>query len=71
MINIPQTETTKNLIEIAMKETIKFTENGETIAYLMTPDALEDYVDAFMAIEAEKNGFASDEEVKRVMGNNE
>jgi PHD/YefM family antitoxin component YafN of YafNO toxin-antitoxin module len=67
MINIPQTETTKNLIEIAIKEPVAITRKGKPVIYMLTPQALEDMIDGMLAEEAEKKGFATDEEVEELL----
>jgi hypothetical protein len=63
MLNIPYKETSISTIDKAINEPIAITKRGKTIIYMLTPQALEDLIDGMLAEEAEKKGFASDEEV--------
>jgi antitoxin Phd len=52
-----------HLLDAAQRQIISITRRGRTTAYVMSPDVLQDYVDAQLALAAEAEGFASDAEV--------
>ena len=52
------------LIDSAQREIVSVTRHGRVAAYVMSPQVLEDYIDGRMAMEAQKGGFASPEEIQ-------
>jgi hypothetical protein len=50
------------LIDSAQREVVSVTRRGRVAAYVMSPQVLEDYIDGRLAMEAEKDGFASPED---------
>jgi hypothetical protein len=43
---------------------VSITRHGRIAAYVMSPSVLDDYIEAHLALLAEKSGFASPEEVE-------
>lgn len=52
------------LIDTAQRQMISVTRRGRSVLLVMSPQVLQDYVDAQLAMEAEKNGLASVEETE-------
>lgn len=62
MLTLPSVQAQNNfgtLIDTAQREIVSVTRRGRIAAYVMSPQVLEDYIDRYMALEAEKGGFAS------------
>lgn len=53
-----------NLLDKAQRQMVSVTRRGRAVALVMSPEVLEDYVDARLAMQAETEGFASDEETQ-------
>ncbi|HEY4712626.1 MAG TPA: hypothetical protein VIH30_00050 [Aquirhabdus sp.] len=53
-----------NLLDKAQRQMVSVTRRGRAVALVMSPEVLEDYVDARLAMQAETEGFATDEETK-------
>ncbi|GAC1378007.1 MAG: hypothetical protein NVS3B3_21730 [Aquirhabdus sp.] len=53
-----------NLLDKAQRQMVSVTRRGRAVALVMSPEVLEDYVDARLAMQAENEGFATDEETK-------
>lgn len=52
------------LIDTAQKQMVSVTRRGRSVALVMSPQVLQDYMDGFLATQAEKEGFASHEETE-------
>jgi hypothetical protein len=50
------------LLDKSQREIVSVTRHGRVTALVMSPEVLEDYIDGYLALEAEKRGFASPEE---------
>lgn len=50
------------LIDTAQREMVSVTRRGRTVAYVMSPEVAQDWIDAQLAIQAEQAGFLSIEE---------
>ena len=50
------------LIDTAQREMVCVTRRGRTVAYVMSPEVAQDWIDAQLAIQAEQAGFLSIEE---------
>jgi len=64
MINIQHTEVQKEIIDKINKGNIAIIKEGKPIAYVLTPQNLEDYIDNILAEQAEKEGMLSIEETE-------
>jgi hypothetical protein len=67
MLTLPSVQAQNNfgtLIDHAQREMVSVTRRGRVAAYVMSPQVLEDYLDGYLAMEAEKNGMASPEETQ-------
>lgn len=67
MLTLPSVQAQNNfgtLIDTAQREIVSVTRRGRVAAYVMSPQVLEDYIDGYMAMEAEKGGFATPEETQ-------
>lgn len=67
MLTLPSVQAQNNfgtLIDTAQREIVSVTRRGRVAAYVMSPQVLEDYIDGYMAMEAEKRGFATPEETQ-------
>jgi ATP-dependent Clp protease adapter protein ClpS len=53
-----------NLLDKAQRQMVSVTRRGRAVALVMSPEVLEDYVDARLAMQAETEGFATDAETK-------
>jgi len=51
-----------NLLDKAQRQMVSVTRRGRAVALVMSPEVLEDYVDARLAMQAEAEGFATTEE---------
>ncbi len=69
MINIEKIEAPETFIEmIKTGEPLIITnKEGKKIAYVLTPEALEDMLDGFLAEEAEKGGMLGVEETEKFL----
>ena len=56
-----------NLLDKAQREMISVTRRGRAVALVMSPEVLEDYVDARLAMQAQAEGFATDEETQKFL----
>jgi hypothetical protein len=56
-----------NVIDKSQREIVSVTRRGRVATLVMSPQVLEDYVDGMLALEAEKRGFASDEETQALL----
>ncbi|SJM93592.1 Antitoxin of toxin-antitoxin system StbD [Crenothrix polyspora] len=52
------------LIDTAQIEVVSVTRKGRTVAYVMSPDVAQDWVDGQIAMQAEQSGFLSTEETE-------
>jgi hypothetical protein len=52
------------LIDTAQKQMVSVTRRGRSVALVMSPQVLQDYMDGYLATQAEKAGFASPEETQ-------
>ena len=52
------------LIDTAQRQMVSVTRRWRSVLLVMSPQVLQDYVDAQLAMEAEKNGLASVEETE-------
>ncbi len=68
MLSFPSVQAQNNfgtLIDTAQQHKIvSITRRGRVAAYVLSPQVLEDYIDGFLATEAEKGGFATPEETE-------
>ena len=67
MLTLPSVQAQNNfgtLIDTAQREIVSVTRRGRVAAYVMSPQVLEDYIDGYMAMEAEKRGFATPEDTQ-------
>lgn len=67
MLTLPSVQAQNNfgsLIDHAQREMVSVTRHGRVAAYVMSPQVLEDYIDGYLAMDAEKGGFASAEQVQ-------
>jgi prevent-host-death family protein len=55
------------LIDHAQREMVTVTRRGRVAAYVMSPQVLEDYLEGFLATQAEKTGFATPEETQALV----
>jgi prevent-host-death family protein len=51
-----------NLLDKAQRQMVSVTRRGRPVALVMSPEVLEDYVDARLAMQAEAEGFATTKE---------
>lgn len=66
MLTIPSVEAQNGfgaLLDKAQRQMISVTRRGRAVAFVMSPEVLQDYVDAQLAMQAEAEGFASETEV--------
>lgn len=56
-----------NLLDKAQRQMVSVTRRGRAVALVMSPEVLEDYVDARLAMQAETEGFATDEETQKFL----
>lgn len=67
MLTMPSVQAQNNfgtLIDYAQREIVSVTRRGRVAAYVMSPQVLEDLLDSYLAIQAEKGGFASSKETE-------
>ena len=67
ILTMPSVQAQNNfgmLIDTAQRQIVSITRRGRSAALIMSPSLLEDYVDARLAMAAEAEGFASDEEMQ-------
>lgn len=65
MLTIPSVQAQNSfgsLLDKAQRQMVTVTRNGRPVALVMSPEVLEDYIDARLALEAEQEGFASEQE---------
>ncbi len=55
------------LIDTAQRQIVSVTRRGRSVALVMSPQVLQDYIDGFLAAQAEKEGFASPEETEEFL----
>ena len=70
MITMPSVQAQNafgTLIDSAQRQMVSVTRRGRSVALVMSPEVLQDYVDAQLALQAEKEGFATDEEVDTLL----
>ena len=53
-----------NLIDTAQREIVSVTRHGRIAAYVMSPRVLEDLLDSYLALEAEKGGMLTPQETE-------
>lgn len=66
MLTIPSVEAQNSfgaLLDKAQRQMISVTRRGRPVAFVMSPEVLQDYMDAQLALQAEAEGFASETEV--------
>jgi prevent-host-death family protein len=51
-----------SVLDKSQREIVSVTRRGRPIALVMSPEVLEDYVDARLAMQAQDEGFATEEE---------
>lgn len=67
MLTIPSVEAQNGfgaLLDKAQRQMISVTRRGRAVAFVMSPEVLQDYVDAQLALQAEAEGFACEPEIK-------
>jgi hypothetical protein len=70
MVSMPSVEAQNrfgHLADIAQREIVSVTRRGRVSLLVMSPQVLEDYVDAQLAISAEAEGFLSEEESEKFL----
>lgn len=68
MLTIPSVEAQNSfgaLLDKAQRQMISVTRRGREVAFVMSPEVLQDYVDAQLAMQSEAEGFASGTEINR------
>ena len=63
MLTIPLVQAQNSfgrLFDKAKRQMVTVTRNGRPVALVMSPEVLEDYIDARLALKAEQEGFASE-----------
>lgn len=62
-LTIPSVEAQNNfgrLLDSAQRQIVSVTRRGRPVALVMSPEVLQDHVDAQLALQAEAEGFADD-----------
>lgn len=70
MVSMPSVEAQNrfgHLADIAQREIVSVTRRGRVSLLVMSPQVLEDYVDAQLAMSAESEGFLSEEESEKFL----
>lgn len=55
------------LLDKSQREIVSVTHRGRVTALVMSPQVLQDYIDGYLALEAEKKGFASPKETEQFL----
>lgn len=70
MLTMPSVEAQNNfgrMIDTAIREPIAITRRGRAVVYVLSPQAIQDFIDGYLAQQAEKEGFLSIEETEEFL----
>lgn len=55
------------VLDKSQKEAVSVTKHGRVVSIIMSLEVLQDYIDGYMATEAQKNGMLTAEESKLIL----
>lgn len=67
MLTMPSVEAQNSfglLLDKAQRQIVSVTRRGRPSVFIMSPEILQDYMDGYLAKQAEQNGFANVEETE-------